>query len=110
MKKTGLGSFANIPVLAGINLHTLPGLLYIGVFVTGLGYAFYFMAMETTSAATASLVFYIKPVLAPLMALAILGEPITLTMVIGIAFIIAGSLISLVPGLRRTALKPNHTQ
>lgn len=99
-KKIGLSMFADIPVLAGISAHSLPGLLYVGIFVTGLGYTFYFLAMEETSAATASLVFYIKPVLAPLFALAILNEPITAQMCAGIVLIIIGSFISFIPGIK----------
>lgn len=100
LAQAGLGAFAAAPVLQGITLRNLPGLLYIGVFVTGLGYAFYFLAMEATSATTASLVFFFKPVLAPLFALLILREAVTPRMLAGIAFILAGSLISLLPALR----------
>jgi drug/metabolite transporter (DMT)-like permease len=96
----GLSLFVNIPIANGISLGTLPGLIYLGVFITGLGYTFYFLAMEKTSAATASLVFYIKPVLAPLLAMAILGETITLPMTVGIVLIIISSLIAFIPGIR----------
>ncbi len=100
MKGAGLSMFSAIPVFSGISLHSLPGLLYVGICVTGLGYTFYFLAMEATSAATTSLVFYIKPVLAPIFAFAILGEAITSQMMIGIVFIIIGSLIAFIPGIR----------
>lgn len=96
----GLKAFAAVPVFQGISLHSLPSLIYIGIFVTGLGYTFYFLAMEATSAATASLVFFIKPALAPLLALMIIREPITVNMGAGILLILAGSLISFIPGFR----------
>lgn len=96
----GLSMFAGIPLFAGIKLSSLPGLLYVGIFVTGLGYTFYFIAMEETSAATASLVFYLKPVIAPIFALAVLGEAITANMIVGIILIIIGSFISFVPGIK----------
>lgn len=94
LRGAGLGKFADVPILRGITLQSLPGLLYIGIFVTGLGYAFYLLSMEETSASTASLVFYIKPALAPVLAFLILREPITVMMLIGIAFIIAGSVVT----------------
>lgn len=100
MKGAGLSIFSAIPIFSGISLHNLPALLYVGICVTGLGYTFYFLAMEATSAATTSLVFYIKPVLAPIFALAILGEAITSQMMVGIVFIIIGSLIAFIPGIR----------
>ncbi|MBF9002363.1 MULTISPECIES: DMT family transporter [Vibrio] len=90
----GLANFANIPFVQGISVHTLPALIYLGIFVTGFGYAFYFMAMEETSAATASVIFYIKPALAPILAMAVLGEVIHENTVIGIMFIIAGSALT----------------
>ncbi|MCI2035303.1 MAG: DMT family transporter, partial [Oscillospiraceae bacterium] len=96
----GLPMFSAVPILAGIGRGSLPGLIYVGIFVTGLGYTFYFLAMENTSAATASLVFYIKPVLAPVFSLFILGEAITGRMAAGIALIIVGSLIAFIPGIR----------
>jgi drug/metabolite transporter (DMT)-like permease len=76
------------------------------VFVTGLGYTFYFLAMEVSSAATASIVFFIKPALAPILALIILHEQITLTKGIGILMILIGSLISLLSGLKVNRVKP----
>ena len=100
VKGAGLSIFASIPVFTGISLQSLPGLLYVGICVTGLGYTFYFLAMEATSAATTSLVFYIKPVLAPIFALAVLGEAISGQMMTGIVFIIIGSLIAFIPGIR----------
>ncbi|HEX3016730.1 MAG TPA: DMT family transporter [Caproicibacter sp.] len=99
-KAAGLSIFSSIPIFTGFGLKSLPGLIYVGIFVTGLGYTFYFLAMENTSAATASLVFYIKPVLAPILSLAILGEAITGRMMIGIVLIIIGSLIAFIPGIR----------
>lgn len=98
--QSGLQSFVDIPILQGISIHTLPSLIYIGVFVTGLGYTFYFLAMEATSTSTASLVFFIKPALAPILALILIHESITVTMIIGIVFIIIGSLISFIPGFK----------
>ena len=86
--------FANIPVLQGISLSSIPALIYIGVFATGLGYAFYFLAMEETSASTASIVFFIKPALAPFLSLIILHEPIAMNTIAGIILIVIGSLIT----------------
>jgi drug/metabolite transporter (DMT)-like permease len=96
----GLKSFASIPIFQGISFTLLPNLIYVGIFVTGLGYTFYFLAMEATSAATASLVFFIKPALAPILALIIIHEALTANMIVGILLIITGSLISFIPGLK----------
>lgn len=100
MKDAGLAMFSDIPVFSALTLPSFLGLLYVGICVTGLGYTFYFLAMEATSAATTSLVFYIKPVLAPIFALILLHEAISGQMMLGIAFIIVGSLIAFIPGIR----------
>lgn len=89
-----LVNFAEIPVFQGISWQTLPILAYIGIGVTGLGFAFYFLAMEHSDVSTASLVFFIKPGLAPIMAMIILGEHLTLATVVGIIVILLGSTVS----------------
>ncbi len=94
--QSGMNLFVMVPLLYGINVHTLPNLIFIGVFVTGLGYLFYFLGMEATSTATGSLVFFIKPALASILAAMILKETITINMVLGIILIIVGSTISFV--------------
>ena len=89
-------SFVKIPIVQGLSLGHLPLLAYIGIGVTGLGFAFYFLAMEHSDVSTASLVFFIKPGLAPIMAMLILHEHIAATTVIGIIIILLGSVISFI--------------
>ncbi|WP_151681716.1 DMT family transporter [Weizmannia acidilactici] len=97
LRSFGLDVFANVPVFHDITWSTLPILIYIGIFVTGLGFAFYFLAMDETSASIASMVFFIKPALAPILALIFLKEPITPAIAAGIILIVAGSLLTLFP-------------
>ena len=91
---TGLAEFAHIPFFKGLDFGVLPIFAYISLCVTGIGFASYFMAIEETSASTAALVFYIKPALAPLLALLILGESIAPSTIAGIVLIAIGSAIS----------------
>lgn len=95
----GLDIFSNIPLFKGYSFSVLPIIFYICIINSGIGYACYFMAMEKTSAQTTSLVFFFKPILAPVLALIILHEAIPMNMLIGILFILAGSLSSILPGL-----------
>ncbi|WP_318767114.1 DMT family transporter [Lactiplantibacillus carotarum] len=92
----GLRQFAAIPILVNVNLNYFWLLFFIGVCVTGGGFAFYFLAMEKTDVSTASLVFFIKPALAPILAAAILHEQIVLTTIIGIVVILIGSVVTFV--------------
>lgn len=82
------------PIFSGINFQSVLVLLYMGIFIKAFGYIFYLGAIKLTSAVTASMVFLIKPALATILAVIILGEDIVPTMIIGIGFIIVGSYIS----------------
>lgn len=95
----GAGLFASVPLLSGFTWGNIAVFLYICLGVTGAGYAFYFMAMEETSANTASLTFFFKPALAPILALIILHEIIPVNMIIGIVLILVGSMASILPSL-----------
>lgn len=95
----GLSIFANIPLFTGYSAHTLPIISYICIINTGVGFACFFKSMEVTSAQTTSLVFFFKPILAPILALIILHEIIPINMLIGILLILVGSLTSILPGL-----------
>ena len=97
LNKNKLHVFANIPIFSGYTLHNMPIMIYVFVFVTGVGYALYFMAMEATSTSLTSLVFFFKPVISPILALLILKEIIPINMVIGILLIVIGSIISIIP-------------
>jgi len=95
----GLEIFANIPIFQGYSWSVLPVVAYICIVNSGIGYACYFTAMEKTTAHTASLAFFFKPMIAPVLALIILHEIIPINMVLGILLILAGSLTSLLPDL-----------
>ena len=77
-----------VPMIDG---HTIPYLLYLGIAVTGIGYWSYFRALDTTSATEASMVFFIKPILTPFVALIITGTPLTLRTFIALVLVVAGS-------------------
>lgn len=102
LDKSGLKIFSNIPILHNVNISNMGSLIYIGIFVTGLGYVFYFLAMDETSASTASLVFYIKPALAPIFASIVLKEVISINMILGILLIIVGSCITFIFNNKRS--------
>jgi drug/metabolite transporter (DMT)-like permease len=97
----GLKVFANIPLTQGLVWPNIPGLMYIGICVTGMGFMFYFLALEETSVSTGALVFYIKPALAPIFALVFLRESITSNVWIGILLILVGSCITFFPNTTR---------
>lgn len=86
--------FAAMPILQNVSLQYFWILFFIGVCVTGGGFAFYFLAMERSDVSTASLVFFIKPGLAPIMAALLIHEKILTNTIIGIVIILIGSVIT----------------
>ena len=85
--------FENIPLSA------LPALLYICCINSAAGFVCHMMAMEKTSAQEASLIFFLKPIIAPIFALIFLKEEIPLNMIVGIVCFLAGSLCAILPGI-----------
>ena len=87
--------FVNIPFFKGITLQTLPLILYISVLVTGVAFGLYFLSMEKVGILQASLIFLVKPALAPVLALIVLGEAMKVNTIIGIVVILLGSFVTL---------------
>jgi len=62
--------------------------LYLGLILTGLSYLLYFEGMKILGAGKAAIYFFLKPVLASLLAVIVLGESLSLLQVVGIVFIV----------------------
>ena len=90
------------PVVEGISTATLPVVLYAGIIVTGIGYFSYMKAIEQAGPSNASIAFFIKPVIAVLLAAVILKEQITWNIILGVVLILAGSVINLCGGRKGT--------
>ena len=82
-------------MISGITFHSLPVLLYTGIVVTGIGYFAYLKAIELSGPSNASVAFFIKPVIAVILAQIILGEPVRWNIVFGVCLILIGSLINM---------------
>ena len=95
----GLNLFIDVPLFENIPLSALPALLYICCINSAAGFVCHMMAMEKTSAQEASLIFFLKPIIAPLFALIFLKEEIPLNMIVGIVCFLAGSLCAILPGI-----------
>lgn len=87
-----MGLFADVPFFQGINMETLPMLLYVGVFVSGIGFAAHAMAISCGSVTIGSIAFLIKPLLSPLMAFVVLAETQSLWSLIGLGILTIASL------------------
>ncbi|MBO4872750.1 MAG: DMT family transporter [Lachnospiraceae bacterium] len=99
LKSGSLSILADIPLFKGIPASALPTLLYVGLVVSAIGYVFHMLGFENTSAREGALVFFIKPMLAPVFALIFLKEEIPPIMWAGIVLFLigAGIAIGLIP-------------
>lgn len=97
----GLEIFCNVPIFNGITIANLPYFLYICIINSALGFIFHQMALLYTDAKTVGLVFFFKPVLAPILAFIFLDEEISMNMLLGIMCFLVGSLVSLIPDILR---------
>lgn len=95
MIKNNLSMFSNIPLVQGISMHNIVLLLYISIFVSGISFALLFIVMENLGSTMSGLIFFIKPVLSPILALILIGD-MSITYehnYIGIIFMAIGSII-----------------
>ncbi len=93
MLNSGFTSFAYVPFFKGIALSNLALLLFISIFITGIAYICYFYAIEQLSITFASLIFFIKPVLVPILAIIFLSEKPQVNFWFGLVLIVSGSVI-----------------
>ncbi|MGL5066918.1 MAG: DMT family transporter [Sarcina sp.] len=69
-----LALFSNIPLFTGITMHNIVLLLYISIFVSGVSFALLFIVMDKMGSIMSSLIFFIKPVLSPILALILIAD------------------------------------
>lgn len=82
------------PVLEGV-ADNIPIILYTGIFITGLGYYSYFTSIKLSDATTGSFAFFLKPALAPIIAVIILRETILWNTIAGIIIILIASYMNI---------------
>lgn len=99
--------YSHIPITKGMNSGNIFTVIYLGVFVTGIGYLCYFLAMAEASASTASMVFFIKPALSPILSFIILKESIPINTLVGIIFILAGAIVLFISNSRKEEIISN---
>ncbi|QHI71231.1 DMT family transporter [Aminipila terrae] len=86
--------FMDKPILQGVKDNVIL-VMYISVFVTGLGYYFYFASIKLSDATTGSIAFFIKPAIAPVIAVIILGDKLLWNTYLGIALILIASYLNI---------------
>lgn len=86
--------FAGEPMFPAMTGRTLGILAYLGLFVTGVGYAAYFLAIEKGGSIMGSLAFFIKPILTPFVTFFINGIVPDFKVILAVLFIVAASVFA----------------
>jgi drug/metabolite transporter (DMT)-like permease len=89
------------PVFEGVTENWI-AVAYVSIFVTGLGYFCYFKAIRHSDATTGSIAFFLKPAIAPVIAVIILHEHIMWNTYIGIGLFLMASYMN-IRGKRKEA-------
>lgn len=92
------------PLLFPLSTRSVGIMLYLGVIVSGISYLMFFEGMKRLGAAPASMYFFLKPVIASLLAVLFLPEVLSPLQIAAILVIVTGLTLSRV--LKRPARKP----
>lgn len=90
----GVQTFQHIPIFAGLAWSNIPLLLLAGVGNSAAAFALYFLIMELSNISMATIPFFIKPALAPLLSFLILSEKLTVNLIAGVVIVLAGSFMN----------------
>lgn len=80
--------------VSGMNTMGWALLLLLGVFHTGIAYAVYFGALQKVPAQTTALLSYVDPIVAVLLSIFVLQEPVSLLQCVGIILVLGGMIAS----------------
>ena len=83
--------------LSGMNAAGWMCLLIVGIVHTGITYYLYFTSLKAISGQTAAILSYIDPLVAVLVSVALLREPLTIRQALGGALILSFTLLNLLP-------------
>lgn len=98
-----MGSVFYIPVLLYYKIPlfyipqpAIPKVIYLGVFLSGVAYITYMEALKILTASKGAMVFFLKPVLASVLAVIFLGEALSLKTIAGMVLVLFGILINFI--------------
>ena len=81
---------SNIPDLKSLSLYGWLGVLFLGIFCSGIAYIFWYDALKSIPASQVGVFLFLEPLVAVVVAAIVLGESLILASLIGGAIIIIG--------------------
>ncbi|WP_341850681.1 DMT family transporter [Natronococcus wangiae] len=88
----------------------LAAITYLAIVCTVGGFLLYFTLLDRVGATNSSLISYATPIVAAVFGTALLGEPITVTMILGFALIVVGFALCKIRSLWRLARTVQRSQ
>jgi drug/metabolite transporter (DMT)-like permease len=83
-----LGLFSHQVMIFKPDLKNIVSMLYLGIFVTGIAYVFFFMGLKKIKTVSGSVFFLLKPIFATILAVLCLDENLSFIQVIGVIIVI----------------------
>ena len=96
--------FSKIPQ---VSFYQLTGLIWLGIFTSGLGFVFWFLALKYGDTAKMSNMIFLTPFISLVYIYFLVGEKILISSIIGLVVIVAGILIQSINGKN---LSPNRAK
>ncbi len=93
---------------SSISAGTLLSMLVLAVVCTAVAFLLFFALIREVGPARTTVVTYVNPLVAVLLGVALLGEPFTLGIGVGMPLILVGSVLGTMPSLQR--VKPSETR
>lgn len=77
----------------GLSSSTVTAILFLGVGCSGLGYLLWYAALESIDASQVAAFLYLEPLVTLVAAVALLGEPVAVSTILGGVLVLAGVLV-----------------
>jgi drug/metabolite transporter (DMT)-like permease len=97
-------ALANLP--ASMSAETIAAVATLALVCTALAFLVFFALILEVGPARSTVITYINPVVAVLLGIALLGEPFTIGMAVGLPLILVGSVLATLPPLGRSLTGP----
>ncbi len=85
-----VGLLLDLNLYFDLTTSNILSLAYLGIIITGIGYFLYFEGLKTIATSKGAMFFYLKPVIAGILAYFILKETLTIYQVLGFLIVILG--------------------
>jgi len=103
LNAVGFAPLAAFSMPAQVSPQTAGAVVVLAVVCTALALLVYFALIREVGASRSAIVTYVNPLVAVLLGVVVLGEPLTLGIVVGTPLILLGSVLATAPSLGRRA-------